>query len=231
MISHILAAKTRDLHHRDVTSMTLRNKVSSMAFIGPVRRLLLQRSRARVADLEFRKRKRSLRSKVKQQRPPAFWLPAEERGESYTYFQREGYRKQAEAASRSPNITLPPPGEQSFMDWAGAQSRSFAPAAIGVRKGVSSPIRQRGGSTAGLTPLVTSQAYRDPSTSRSFKRTSEHTDQQVIRKGGSALSRWNGQVVNTKRLKGFQSSRRPAEPTPRQRHTMEMKKEPYSFLT
>jgi len=184
--------------------------------------LLLARSRSRLNQLTWERRKMELSRRV----PGVPNLPIHEKGEPYTYFQRQGYKKQAEAAAKSVNVTLPDPTEQSFLDWSVVQSRSFAPVPVGPRKGVSPPIRQRRGSTVNLKPLNTAKAYRDPSLSRSFKKVYTGTDQSPPKRGGSTVSKWDGQVRNSGTRPSYLSTPRKAgKRTPEP----SIHQDPYSF--
>ena len=92
------------------------------------------------------------------------------------------------------------------------------------------PIVNRGGSIANLPPATTSaRPYEDPSLSRSFRRTSETTDQKPIhtRRGGGVVA---NPIFSQKKNAGFEASRAPRTMTAADEHAKQLKAEPYWFI-
>lgn len=113
-------------------------------------------------------------------------------------------------------------------DWAFKKAPPPAPQGA-VIPGVAKPIMNRSGSTIDIHPANVSRPYEDPNISRSFKRTSESTDQPVNAVKRSSGGSWDGIVRNVSRRSGFESSRGLREPTPSDRHAADLKTWNFDF--
>ena len=111
-----------------------------------------------------------------------------------------------------------------------AQTRSFAPQAVGAKPGVSRPIINRSGSLANLSAAhLDERAHEDQNISRSFSRTSESTDQQPVRQRVSMGEVWDGVVRNAKTNSGIQGVRNVHGRTAQDQHTEDLKHYAYDF--
>ena len=77
-------------------------------------------------------------------------------------------------------------------------------------------------------PMPTEKPYEDPAISRSFKRTSEETDQKAP-PAHNFTPADKPITLSVEKKKDFQAERGKKEPTPADLHAIDLKKAPYDF--
>lgn len=143
----------------------------------------------------------------------------------YDFSQRIGqsYAKRYEAASKSPNMSLPAPGEPALgLDY--VQTRSFNPPPTGPREGVSRVIKQRRGSTINLKP-VKLYGKNELQETRRAALSYRPTDQQPPGRG--SMVNWDDKVRNVQKRPSYLTGKREAGKTTPE---PSVRRDPYYFL-
>jgi len=173
----------------------------SSIFQGPIARLLLARTQARLDALGLARR------------------------QQIREVQRYNFQR---APEKVPLFGVSQPDAPAYgLDW--VQTRPVRAPVQGKILPGNKPIVNRSGSTVNLEPLENSQRpYEDPNTSRSFKRSSEGTDQVPIH-GRHSAGVVSTPVFEHQAKRSFETAR-PKEKTAADQHREELKREPFSFF-
>lgn len=180
---------------------------------------LIQQRRGRLLtnnERSWLRRRQNLKKGRQEAKAQYEWRIDPETRQPYDFSQRAGER----AGGKTPLFGS---SEGFGLDY--VQTRSINPPPTGHREGVARPVVNRGGSTANLQAVNVSRSEIQQ-TRRNFAHGG--TDQAPIQGRRSAGGVWDGIVRNSPTRKSYLTNRT-KEPTIRD--SIDMRKEPYDFLS